>query len=310
MKKKQKWSFYLIESSTSEIKRIAIPRIVILLCFIILISGIIGFVRSVYFIATYGYARFGFYNEHIENRELLNKVSFLNKLAEEYQGKIDELIVFEDNARVKFGMNPISKEIRLAGVGGRPSFEEILNASLEDPEVRKANEIEENIKAQLRQISLQDTTFSRMADHIRTQHDRWAQCPSIWPTQGRITSGFGYRYHPFTDERIFHEGIDIANKTWTPVVATADGICSFVGNRKNYGITVIVNHRGSGYTTVYAHLKQPAVTQGQFVKRGELVGYLGNTGRSTGPHLHYEVRKLNRHMNPMNYILPVDVVVD
>jgi murein DD-endopeptidase MepM/ murein hydrolase activator NlpD len=108
----------------------------------------------------------------------------------------------------------------------------------------------------------------------------------------------------------FHEGLDIANLRWTPIFVTADGIVNFVGYRGNYGTSVMVNHRGSGYTTVYAHLEQSAVVEGQVVKRGELIGYLGNSGRSTGPHLHYEVRKFNRFDNPMKYILPMDYIVD
>lgn len=310
MKQSKRWSFYLVSSGSSKVKQIRFPGVLFTLFLIIAIASILGFARSTYFLATYGYARFGLYNERKENKKLIKAINFLDKLSEEFNNRINEIVAFEDNARRKFGMNTINDDIRRVGVGGRPSMERLINTSLEDPIVRNASLLEEKLSGLLRQITLQDTTFSRMANHVLMQNDRWAQRPSIWPTRGRITSGFGYRSHPFMGIRIFHEGLDIANEIWTPVFATADGIVSFVGIRIHYGTSVMINHRGSGYTTVYAHLEKASVEEGQVVKRGGLVGYLGNTGRSTGPHLHYEVRRFNKYENPMKYILPLDVIVD
>lgn len=310
MKQNDRWSFYIVSSGSSKVKRVKIPKIFFLLFFLVAIASMVGFARSVYFLVTYGYARFGSYNERIENRNLIKKITFLNKFSEEYNKRIKKLVVFEDNARLKFGMNTISEDIRLAGVGGRPSIEQILGNWLEDPIVRRVDLLEKNVATLLRQITIQDTTFSRLKNHVLMQHDRWAQRPSIWPTRGRITSTFGYRYHPFRRGMTFHDGLDIANKIWTPVFATADGIVHFVGWRGNYGTSIMINHRGSGNVTVYAHLQRSAVVEGQVVKRGELIGYLGNTGMSTGPHLHYEVRKFDKHVNPMRYILPMDIIVD
>jgi murein DD-endopeptidase MepM/ murein hydrolase activator NlpD len=207
-------------------------------------------------------------------------------------------------------MNTISDDIRLAGVGGRPSLDQMVTNWLEDPEVRKADALEMKFSTLLRQIHLQDSTFSRMVSHVSMQFDRWSQMPSIWPCRGRITSPFGYRFHPFMGGLVFHEGIDIANAVWTPIFATADGIVTSVGYRGNYGTSVFISHRGSGYSTVYAHLEQTGVVEGQVLKRGELVGYLGNSGRTTGPHLHYEVRNNEKFEDPMKYILPMDIIVD
>lgn len=310
MKQSKRWSFYFVSSGSSKGKQIKFPGVLFVLFFIIAIASILGFARSIYFCATYGSARFGLYNERKENKELIKKIEFLDKLSEKYDNRIKEIVAFEDNARLKFGMNTINDDIRRAGVGGRPSLEQTINTSLEDPVVRKASLLEEKFSGLFRQVTLQDTTFSRMANHVLMQNDRWAQRPSIWPARGRITSGFGYRSHPFMEIRVFHEGLDIANEVWTPVFATADGIVSFVGIRIFYGTSVMINHRGSGFTTVYAHLEKASVEEGQVVKRGELVGYMGNTGRSTGPHLHYEVRKFNKYDNPMKYILPLDIIVD
>ena len=199
-------------------------------------------------LSRYTHARWGLYNEKLENKGLLKKITFLKKFSKECEKSINSFIDFEDGARLKFGMNSISEDIRQAGVGGRPSLEEIVNASFENPIVRNAGKLESNIEAQSRQISIQDSTFSRMTYHIKMQHDRWAQRPSIWPVKGRITSSFGYRYHPFMGKMIFHEGLDIANAKWTPIQASADGIVSFVGNRGNYGTSVMLNHSGTSYS--------------------------------------------------------------
>jgi murein DD-endopeptidase MepM/ murein hydrolase activator NlpD len=310
MKHAGKWSFYLISLSRTEVKRIKIPRIIIIVMLFIVMASFVGFIRTIQLLCTYGYARFGLYNEQLENRELNEKLKFLNKFAEDYNNKIQTLVAFEDKARMKFGMNTITDDIRQAGVGGPPSLEQIVSSWMEEQTAQSAFNLHKKVSALLRQVMLQDSTFSRMSNHVKMQHDRWAQCPSIWPCRGRITSGFGYRKHPFMGMAYFHEGLDIAGPVWTPIFVTADGFVTFVGYRGNYGTSVFVNHRGSGYTTVYAHLRQPAVVEGQVVKRGELVGYLGNSGRSTGPHLHYEVRKFNRFDDPMKYILPMDHIVD
>ena len=310
MKKKNKWTLYFHSSNTKSIKNLYIPPIVFTLFLLIFTACLAGFCRSVKLIITYAHARYCLYNEKIENIGLIKKISFLNKFFEKYENKVSQLVDFEDDARLKYGMNLVSNDMRQAGIGGKPSLEQIIDKMFYDPVVQNADNLEKKVFTLLRQISIQDTTFSRMVNHVKTQYSRWAQIPSIWPTKGRITSAFGYRFHPLLAQNKFHEGIDIGNHRWTPIKTTADGIISYAGTKIHYGKVVIVDHVGSGYSTVYAHLQEQCVKEGQVVKRGERVGYLGSTGRSTGPHLHYEVRKLNRHTNPMNYILPDDIIVD
>ncbi len=129
--------------------------------------------------------------------------------------------------------------------------------------------------------------------------------------KGRITSPYGYRIHPVFGTKKFHDGIDITGKTWTPIIAPADGVVSFSGWRKGYGKTVEVEHKGSGYCTRYAHLADQKVEVGDVVERGDVIAYLGNSGRSTAPHLHYEVRKESRSggtINPKKF-LPTETVL-
>lgn len=125
--------------------------------------------------------------------------------------------------------------------------------------------------------------------------------PDIWPVRGRITSSFGERIDPFEGEGAFHAGIDIAVPYGTTVHVTAAGIVVFAGTMDGYGRTVVVNH-GHGVETLYAHLSGLAVAVGQHLDRDEVVGFVGETGRTTGPHLHYEVRIHNAPVNPYSYL--------
>lgn len=126
--------------------------------------------------------------------------------------------------------------------------------------------------------------------------------PTIWPITGFISSSFGGRMSPFGHGSQFHRGLDIAARIGTPIVAAGDGTVILAGQDGAYGISVEVNH-GSGVVTKYAHMQRTAVSDGEWVRRGQILGYVGMTGRTTGPHLHYEVRLNGAPVNPMRYIL-------
>jgi murein DD-endopeptidase MepM/ murein hydrolase activator NlpD len=123
----------------------------------------------------------------------------------------------------------------------------------------------------------------------------------LWPVQGRITASYGERIDPFSGEGAFHRGIDIASEIGTRIVAPADGVVKFSDLINGYGRAVIIDH-GNGISTLYGHLSGFAVSAGQLIHRGDTLGYVGQSGRSTGPHLHYEVRVLNAPVNPYKYL--------
>jgi murein DD-endopeptidase MepM/ murein hydrolase activator NlpD len=125
--------------------------------------------------------------------------------------------------------------------------------------------------------------------------------PAIWPVLGHITDSFGERLDPFSGEGAFHTGVDVATDYGVPVHATADGIVTIAENHAGYGRLVVIDH-GFGITTWYAHLSSFSAISGARVKRGEVVGYTGISGRSTGPHVHYEVRVNNAPVNPWRYM--------
>lgn len=145
----------------------------------------------------------------------------------------------------------------------------------------------------------------RQQDILRALRDNrniLASMPSIWPVNGFVSSSFGGRMSPFGHGHQFHKGLDISNRIGTPIIAPAEGTVILSGQDGAYGISVEVNH-GGGIVTKYAHMQRTAVKQGEWVKKGQVLGYIGMTGRTTGPHLHYEVRLNGAPVNPMRYIL-------
>jgi murein DD-endopeptidase MepM/ murein hydrolase activator NlpD len=151
------------------------------------------------------------------------------------------------------------------------------------------------------QIKLTMESVGEIKDYLSQQRDVYVSTPKGWPVAGRISSSYGYREHPTTGVRDFHSGMDIASGPGTAVKATADGIVSFAGWSGGSGNLVALEH-GLGFSTYYAHNRLVVVKVGQKVKRGDTLSYVGSTGNSTGPHVHYEVWKEGRSLNPLTFI--------
>jgi murein DD-endopeptidase MepM/ murein hydrolase activator NlpD len=147
-----------------------------------------------------------------------------------------------------------------------------------------------------------DKNLGTLVRFFENQTAQLASTPTIWPTEGWLTSGFGERIDPFTGKNADHNGYDIASSFGNVVVATADGFVAAVKNEKIGGRTIIISH-GRGFTTVYCHLSKYAVKAGQRVKRWDVIGYVGQTGKALGPHVHYEVRRNGKAVNPYKFIL-------
>ncbi|MCI4445544.1 MAG: M23 family metallopeptidase [Candidatus Aminicenantes bacterium] len=147
-----------------------------------------------------------------------------------------------------------------------------------------------------------EKNLSYMFHFFENQTAALATTPTIWPTVGWVSSPFGPRIDPFTGQNGFHTGLDIATNFGNPVVATANGVVIQVGFDKYKGNFIAISH-GNGFSTEYWHLQKFAVKSGQKVERGQLIGYVGQTGKSLGPHLHYEVHINGRPVNPIDYII-------
>jgi len=158
-----------------------------------------------------------------------------------------------------------------------------------------------DMEALKKEIKVTMEGVGEIRDYLSQQRDVYVSTPRGWPVAGRISSPYGYREHPTTGMSDFHGGMDIASEPGTPVKATADGIVSFAGWSGGSGNLVALEH-GLGFSTYYAHNRLVVVKVGQKVKRGDILSYVGSTGNSTGPHVHYEVWREGRSLNPLTFI--------
>lgn len=176
---------------------------------------------------------------------------------------------------------------------------------MNSPYYSDVNRISEEIDALQRKANYQRESFSEVETKLLKDTRMWDHIPSIVPVRGRFSGKFGMRRDPILGIRKKHCGVDITNKLGTPVIATANGVVSFVGRLAGYGNMVKINH-GHEIQTVYAHLSDAYVEVGQEIKRYEIIAAVGNTGRTVGPHLHYEVRVAGKTVGPEGYFLDAE----
>jgi murein DD-endopeptidase MepM/ murein hydrolase activator NlpD len=258
---------------------------------------------------------FGFFGEAVdrvklsrlekENQYLESRLLDLNSAMLKLKDEMVVLMEKEKNVRMVFGMPEVDAQLREVGIGG-PMPSQFLNQS---PTMTQFEETEIELDKLLRQTRFERESFDQIYSELYDKRKLLDHTPSILPTEGYISRGFGIKLDPFTKTKQPHLGIDLAADIGTPVYATADGRVSFVGKDPGLGKMIRINHL-FGYTTVYAHLSMVKVKRGENVKRGEMIGAVGNTGYSTGPHLHYEVRFQGQPKNPLNYILSSQYVLD
>ena len=236
----------------------------------------------------------------IEN--LVTQYDILSKKMTQIDLVLDDIQQRDDNIyRVIFEADPIPSSIRKAGFGGVNRYKDIRNFSNSELVI----EVAKNADKLSKQLYIQSKSFDEVINLAKNKADMLASIPAIQPIAnkdlGRVASGYGYRIHPIYKTRKLHTGMDFTAPQGTPIYSTGDGKIEKVKrSRKGYGNHVIIDH-GYGYQTLYAHMKKYIVYRGQKVKRGEIIGYVGSTGTSVAPHLHYEVMKNKRKINPVNY---------
>ena len=203
--------------------------------------------------------------------------------------------------RVYFNSDPISNEVRRAGLGGKNRYKDLDDFNTSDLIIGSTKKVDEIMKA----LAIQSVSLDEITKLAKQKALLLKSIPAIQPVKNeelkQMASGFGYRSDPFTKIRKFHKGMDFSAKSGTPIYATGDGIVKKAdGNVSGFGNHIEINH-GYGYMTLYAHLSKYKVRAGQKVKRGDIIGYVGSTGRSEAPHLHYEVHKNGEVVNPLNF---------
>ncbi|HEX5083455.1 MAG TPA: peptidoglycan DD-metalloendopeptidase family protein [Blastocatellia bacterium] len=246
------------------------------------IIGLLTFIWLMYEATQYGFVKLQNYNLKRHNRELKEE----NQRAKsEYDQLQSRLAVLDTNQR---------KVAEVLGVSRNPDFNKDIGRGGPDGDT-KLKDIEEKTAALENQMRYIKDVFDR-------NQIKLASTPTGWPVRGYITDGFGTRRNPFDGVGYEpHAGLDIATNYGTPIETTADGTVIFAGAFGGYGNVVVIDH-GYGITTRYGHMSQINVRMGQYVTRGKTIGAVGSTGRSTGPHCHYEVRLHDRAVNPLSYI--------
>lgn len=219
----------------------------------------------------------------------------------------DMLVVLQerdDNIyRVIFEADPIPSTIRQAGIGGTERYKDLLEKGLKREDLILSNL--KKVHQLKKQMYIQTKSYDDIMRLASDKEKMWACIPAIQPISNkelnRMASGFGMRVHPIYKVRKMHTGCDFSAPRGTPIYATGDGTVKAVhSDYGGYGKQVEIDH-GYGYVTKYAHMDKFNVKKGQQVKRGEVIGFVGNTGSSTAPHLHYEIIKDNKKVNPMNF---------
>jgi murein DD-endopeptidase MepM/ murein hydrolase activator NlpD len=242
------------------------------------------------------------------NQNLQKEASLLQANLHQYSLSLSNILVKNQMIHQKFGFQEPSHEIAQMGIGGPVNKQNLLERYT-NPSRELLFNLSEATESIERQIEYNQTTLDVLNKNMQQKINSWRHLPTILPTKGRLTSGYGYRIHPVTGERKLHHGLDIANEKWTPIYAPADGVIKYVRKGPHFGNYVAIDHLNT-FLTRYGHLAKIVVKPGQHIRRYEVIAYMGNTGRSTGTHLHYEILKNNASKDPKNFILPDNHAVD
>jgi murein DD-endopeptidase MepM/ murein hydrolase activator NlpD len=237
-----------------------------------------------------------------ENERLKYRYQDLDKQIDDLNQKMTELEGRDNNVyRTIFEAKPIPDSARAKAIEQEQEIEKV--------EKMEGEELVQSIRSSLKTLTTRMTVQKRSYDELMTlvknKEQLLAATPAIQPVSNqnldRIASGFGIRIDPIYKTRKMHAGLDFAAPQGTPIYATANGVVTTSGNTGNgYGNHIVINH-GYGYETLYGHMYRVKATNGEHVKRGEIIGYVGSTGKSTGPHCHYEVHKNGRKLDPVYF---------
>ncbi len=237
-----------------------------------------------------------------ENQQLSEQFITINNKFNLVEKTLEDLKKRDDNIyRVIFEAEPIPASVRSAGFGGINRYIDLEGFESSELVIETAKRLDKISK----EIVVQSKSFDEVIEMAENKEEMVASVPAVMPISNkdlrRTASGWGWRIHPIYKIRRFHYGMDFTAPTGTEIYVTGDGVVELVDNSlRGYGKRIVVNH-GFGYKTLYAHLNGFNVRKGQKVKRGEVIGFVGSSGTSTAPHLHYEVFKNNNKVNPVHY---------
>ena len=296
---KRFYTVLILPDATSPARKLHITRSVITAVSSVLAIAVLAF-------AFFLYQYVSLNVRMLELKQLRQEAGDRNVLAakvSQLEGELSRLRDLDRKLRVVAGLDKGEEQQPAMAMGGAEtqSRSALLDA-LKQQTGRLVDWVTRDLETLGQEITSRERSFRELKVLLEEKRSLLASTPTIWPVKGLVTAGYGYRNSPFTGQREMHEGLDVAAPHGSPIVATADGVVSFSGLLSAFGSVVFINH-GHGFTTFYAHNSSNRVKEGQMVKRGEVVAYVGTSGRTTGPHVHYEVQFNGVTVNPMKYII-------
>lgn len=307
MSKTDKYTLILLRDGNHYPRRMAISRKWLRRLFLLsvppLLALFIGAVVSIFLYVSNLDSINGYEKLVQQEAEMKAQLGFFARRIDDLTDQLTQIKESNEKIKVLANLNVHSGGSIREGVGGPdPAAAALTTGSLDEARKQVIEKMHRDLQVLELQLVDEQRQSNLLQDYLEEQKAVLNFTPSIRPVRGWISSGFGYRRSPFTGRREFHHGLDIVNRKGSPVVATADGRVEFAGHNGGYGNLVVIDH-GMGVKTKYGHLYRIEVKVGDKVIRGQEIGALGNTGRSTGPHLHYEV-VVNKHaVDPRQYFI-------
>ncbi|MEO0128742.1 MAG: M23 family metallopeptidase [candidate division WOR-3 bacterium] len=263
-----------------------------------IVSLIILFIIAIMVLFIYGIVNFARSRVDYKRLHLLTKENaIIQKDIEHMESEIKSLNIMLDSLA--------KRDTVLKYFSGLMPIENFINELMIEKvtEERKTGKnLSETLDKLLIRVEQNYSDNKAIVDYLNKKERLKDLIPSIPPVNGWFMRGFGYAHDPFTGTMRMHEGIDIAAPVGTPIIATADGVVRKINNKRDFGVVIEISH-SEGFETIYAHCQNPAVRQGQSIKRGDIIAYVGTSGKTTGPHLHYEIRIDGVPVNPIDYIM-------
>src|SRR5216684_1176340 len=287
---KRFYILFVARGDDGQLRKISIP---VHYLYVFVIGAAIGFLSLTGIASSYTrmLLKVSRYNElRTEKEQIKDSYSRLEQVAKERDVQVASLGSIASEVSALYGLK---SQPTLVTAGGDQIQNAEVSSSLDQLHALRTSALS---GAAMVGITMGLTRNATTADWIRAN-----SAPNLWPVEGQVTGSFGERIDPFNGEGAFHTGVDISAEVGEPVIAPADGDVTFADFLGGYGRAVMVDH-GHGITTRYGHLSSFAVTAGQYIHRGDTIGYVGLSGRSTGPHLHYEVRINDAPVNPYKYL--------
>src|SRR5256885_5802247 len=303
----QEFHIVVFPSATSRPRRFSIRRRTVR---VLLLATVVAVVLEALFLVQYVTRSGEIWELEPLRSEAVNprqQATALSSAMEELRKQLSNMREVNVRLRVMLGLDPPKVPPSPLGLGGKEESRIVFqSAGGMGGEGESLSEVVAQLQQKLAWLKeeafMQERYLHELTGIVGQRRAQWASTPSIWPVRGWVSSGFGRRVSPFTGEDMMHGGLDISAPMSTPVKAPAAGTVIAVGPEKSLGNVVVVSH-GYGFKTLYAHLSKLRVRNGHAVNRGDLIGEVGNTGLSTGPHLHYEIELNGAAVDPIRYII-------